>query len=131
MEKQEFKVKIIGVIFDPKTRKILVGKNKGDESFSFLEGDLKQNEELDQSLKKMTTGKTGYIVHNLGAIYARNNIANKKDTVELYFLCEATEGEEKLGKNVEEIKWIKPSKVEEELKEKFPSRLKEYISNLG
>src|SRR4030042_5066288 len=97
---EKFKVKIIGILFNPKTRKILIGKNFGDKVFSFLEGDLKYNEELDNGLKRVAFEKTGYKVHNLGAVYAENML-KEKDELRLYFLCEATEGSEKSGPKVE------------------------------
>lgn len=127
----EFIVKIVGIIFDPKERKILVGKNKGDEKYTFLEGDLNHGEDLDKCLKRTSGEKTGFIIHNLGAIYARNYLKNEKQLLELFFLCEATEGKENLGSNVQEIIWVKPSKVEETIEEKLPTILKEYIINLG
>lgn len=126
---ENFKVKIIGILFKPDKRKILIGKNVGDKDYTFLEGELKQNEELDVCLKKVAQEKTGYKIHNLGAVYAENML-NKKDVLNLYFLCEATEGKETKGKNVEELKWIKPSEVEKHLKVNFPSRLHEYIMSL-
>ncbi len=125
-----FIVKIVGIIFDPKERKVLVGKNKGDEKYSFLEGDLDHGEDLDKCLKRTTEEKTGFTIHNLGSIYAKNCIKEDKQLLELFFLCEATEGEEKLGSNVQEIIWVKPSKIEETIEEKLPSRLREYIINL-
>jgi ADP-ribose pyrophosphatase YjhB (NUDIX family) len=63
---EKFKINLIGILFDPKKRKILVGKNFGDTSYSFLDGELKYNEELDKGLKKVAFEKTGYKVHNLG-----------------------------------------------------------------
>jgi len=69
-------------------------------------------------------------VHNLGAVYADNSLEDK-EILELYFLCEVTEGEEKLGEKVEEIKWVKPSKVSEIVRKELPSRLKEYLIGLG
>ena len=130
-KKEKFTVKIYGIVFEPKSRKILIGKNFKDKKFSFVEGNLIYKEELDKCLKKVTKEKTGYIIHNLGAVYAQNKIKNKKDILELYFLCEATEGKEKPGKNVSELKWISPKLVEKELKTKLPTRLKGYIINLG
>lgn len=127
---QKFKAKIIGILFEPKSRKILIGKNKKDKKFSFLEGDLTYNEELDKCLKRVAKSKTGYKIHNLGAVYAKNKIKNKEDILEIYFLCEATEGKEKKGKNVKELKWISPKKIEKEIQEKLPTRLKEYIFGL-
>lgn len=127
---EKFNIKIIGILFEPKSRKVLLGKNTGDKKFSFLEGDLNQNEDLDVTLKKITKEKTGYKIHNLGSIYSKNNLQGKKDILELYFLCEATEGKEKPGKNVTELIWVKPSEVEKKLDTKFPSRLKEFILSL-
>jgi ADP-ribose pyrophosphatase YjhB (NUDIX family) len=129
MEMDKFKIKIVGIIFDPKTRKILVGKNHGDEKYSFLEGDLTYDEEMDKCLKRTINEKTGYIAHNLGAIYAENKL-KEDDKVKIHFLCEATEGEEKPGEDVAELVWVSPSKVEEYLQVELPTRLHEYIMNL-
>lgn len=131
MEKTKFNVKIVGILFNPLDKTILVGRNKGENYFSFLESNLNQNEELDIGLKRATTEKTGYIIHNLGTIFARNNIEGKKETLEIYFLCEATEGKKNLAKNVEEIRWIKAKEFENLANQKLPSRLKEYILNIA
>lgn len=125
-----FIVKIVGIIFDPKERKVLVGKNKGDEKYTFLEGDLDHGEDLDKCLKRTTSEKTGFTIHNLGSIYARNYLKEGKQILELFFLCEAMDGKEELGPDVQEIIWIKPSEIEKTIEEKLPSRLKEYITNL-
>lgn len=125
-----FKVKIVGILFSPKARKILIGKNKGEKNLSFLEGELKYNEELDVSLKRVITEKTGFIAHNLGAVYARNKL-DKKDELQIFFLCEVTEGTEKPGVNVAQLSWVKPKEIERKLGKRLPTRLKEYILNLG
>jgi ADP-ribose pyrophosphatase YjhB (NUDIX family) len=125
----KFKVKIIGILFNPQARKILIGKNKGDKTLSFLEGDLKCDEELDVGLKRTAKEKTGYIIHNLGAVYAENKLKDREE-LKLYFLCETTEGKEKPGKNVAELRWINPKEIEKQLHKKLPTRLKEYIFGL-
>ena len=130
MESSKFKVKLVGVIFDQKKRKILIGKNKGDYRYSFLEGALIPEEEIDKELKRITKEKTGFVIHNLGTIYSENHLEDKEE-IRIYFLCEATEGKEKLGKNVEEIRWINPSEAEKKLETKFPTRLREFITGLG
>lgn len=129
MTKDLFYIKIVGIIFDTSTRKVLVGKNHGDTKYSFLEGDLTHEECLDKCLKRTVTEKTGYMVHNLGAVYAENMLQDK-EKIKLHFLCEIKGGEEKPGKDVEELKWVKPSEVESHLKVELPSRLHEYIMNL-
>jgi len=130
MTELNFYVKIVGIIFDPTTRKVLVGKNKGDEKYSFLEGDLNNHEELDKCLKRTIKEKTGFTAHNLGAIYAENMLQDK-NKIKLHFLCEVRETKQKIGENVEEIIWVKPSEVEEKIGVKLPPRLHEYITNLG
>jgi hypothetical protein len=47
MEKNLFYIKVVGIIFDTTTRKVLIGKNHVDEKYSFLEENLTHNEELD------------------------------------------------------------------------------------
>jgi ADP-ribose pyrophosphatase YjhB (NUDIX family) len=130
MTAEKFKVKIIGILFSPKARKILIGRNKGETQLSFLEGDLRHNEELDVGLKRVAKAKTGYIIHNLGAVYAENKLKDK-ELLQMYFLCEATEGKERPGANVAELKWIHPKEIEKYLKEKLPTRLRGYIRSLG
>ena len=129
MEKSVFHVRIVGIIFDPKKRMLLVEKGLGGEKYSFLEGDLEYDEEMDKTLKRIIKEKTGYKVHNLGAIYAEN-VLSTKDKLKIHFLCEATEGKEQAGKNVKELLWVKPSKIEGTLQVKLPTRLKEYLFGL-
>jgi ADP-ribose pyrophosphatase YjhB (NUDIX family) len=129
MEKELFYVKIVGIIFDTTKREVLIGKNPGDENYSFLEGDLNHEEELDDCLKRTIKEKTGYKVHNLGAVYAENMLQDK-DKLKLHFLCEISEGEEVKGHTVQELKWVKPSEVEKHLGVKLPPRLHEYVTNL-
>ncbi len=130
MENERFYIKIVGIIFDTEKRKVLIGKNPGDETYSFLEGDLNHDEELDKCLKRTVTEKTGYMVHNLGAIYAENRLKDK-DKVKIHFLCEIKSGKEKPGKNVTDLKWVKPQEVEKYLGVNLPSRLHEYLTNLA
>ena len=130
MESTCFNVKIVGWIFDTKERKLLLGKNPGDKSYSFLEGDLIQEEEIDVCLKRTIKEKTGFKAHNLGTIYAENKLQNPKK-MKIHFLCELSEGELNLGKNVEELIWATPKEVEEKLGVKLPSRLHEYLYNLA
>jgi len=127
----KFNVKIIGILFDPKTRKFLIGKNKGEKYFSFVDGELKYDEELDVGLKRVILDKTGYRVHNLGTIFARNRINNQNtDILELYFLCEIKDGNQKLGEIVEEIRWIKAHEFKELTNKKLPSKLSEHIDHI-
>lgn len=129
MENHKFSVKVVGIVFNPATRKVLIGRKKSDKLFTFLEGKLTFDEELDLGLKKVAQEKTGYNIKNLGAVFAKNCLP-KKDELELYFLCEIADGKEKLGKEITELKWVNPKEVERLMQKKLPTRLREYIHNL-
>ncbi len=124
MKGGKFYVKIIGIVFDPNQRRILIGKNKGDKNYSFVDGKLNHNQELNESLKKIIKDKTGYYTSNLGSIFAG---VKKKEELAIYFLCEIKEGKEELGKGVKEIKWVKANEIEELINEKLPGKLMEYL----
>lgn len=130
MDKEKFRVKIIGILFNTATRQILVGKNKGDKTYSFVEGELGYEEELDACLKRVAKEKTGYKIHNLGAVYAENKL-KEKDKLKIHFLCEIAGGEKSPAKDVEELIWVKPEEVEKKLGEELPTRLHEYVNSLG
>ena len=130
MEKEKFYVKIVGIIFDTTTRKILVGRLDDQDHYSFIEGDLTHDEELDECLKRTVKETTGFTIHNLGAVYSENMLKNP-DKLKLHFLCEVGNGDLTPGGRITELVWVKPSEVEEKLGVKLPSRLHEYITNLG
>lgn len=127
MKGGKFYVKIIGIVFDPNQRKILIGKNKGDKNYSLVDGKLSYNQELNESLKKIIKDKTGYYTSNLGSIFAG---IQKKEELAIYFLCEIKEGKEDLGKGVKEIKWVKANEIEHLINEKLPGKLMEYIKSI-
>src|SRR3989344_7818309 len=121
----KFYVRIVGIIFNPKERKILIGKNNGDKNYSFVDGELCYDEELNWGIKRVTKEKTGYEISNLGTIFA--GLKNKEELA-IYFLCEIKNGEAKPGKNVKEIKWVKANEIENLINEKLPGKLKEYLN---
>ncbi len=130
MEKELFSASVIGIVFDASKRKILVEKRINDEDFRFVEDTLTHDLEIDKGLKKVIKDQTGYSVHNLGSIYAENKLEDRKK-INLYFLCEIKSGQEKKGENIKELEWINPCKAEKIMNKKFPTRLKEFIINLG
>ena len=57
MKGEKFYVKIIGIVFDPNQKKILIGKNKKDKNYSFVDGELSYGKDLNESLKKIIKNK--------------------------------------------------------------------------
>ena len=73
-ELDNFGVVLLGIIFDPEKRKILIGKRENDInipklSWCFPGGRLSHGEELDKVLKKKINEKTGYEIKNIGTIF--------------------------------------------------------------
>ncbi|MGD9276063.1 MAG: NUDIX domain-containing protein [Candidatus Pacearchaeota archaeon] len=132
-ERDFFKVVLVGMIYDPKTRKILIGKGNLDPNsktgWCFPGGILKKKKDIDKRLKAKIKEQTGYKVANLGTIFTR--IPKKEpNTVVIFFLCEIIKGQEKPAKGLIEIKWINPSEAENYFTKNMNSRLKEYFMNL-
>jgi len=133
-EKEKFEAIILGIIFDPKEKKILIGRRENDENipeltWCFPGGRATYNEDVDKTLKRNVKAKTGYDVKNLGAIFSKT-YPEKPDFIGIYFLTQVFEGEEKPGKDILELKWISPKELENYFTTSFHKKLKEYLIDL-
>jgi len=130
----EFSVILLGVIFDPRKKKILIGKREEDPyikelTWCFPGGRAIQGEDVDQTLKKSVKAKTGYDIKNLGAIFSKT-YPEKKDLLAVYFLTQIFEGEEKPGGDLIELKWVSPKELENYFTKSFHKKLKQYLIEL-
>ena len=130
---ENFKVVLVGIIYDPKNRKILIGRGNLDpnskKGWCFPGAKLKENEDLDLKLKQKILEQTGYSVKNLGTIFVR--IPKKEpDAFVVYFLCESFKGKEKPDKGMNELKWINPTEAERYFTKNMNTRLKNYFKSL-
>ena len=76
MKEGIFLVVVLGVIFDPKERKILIGRREKDPlvpklSWVFPGGKLNHKETEEQTLKKEIKNTTGLKVADLGTVFSR------------------------------------------------------------
>ena len=135
MEKADkFEVILLGIIFDPKTKKILIGRRENDPDIPELSwcfpGDYAtQKDEIDKKLKEIIKEKTGLSIKNLGAIFSRT-YPEKKDLLSVYFLTEAFEGKERPGQDIKELKWVSPKELEKYFTTSFHKKLKEFLIDL-
>lgn len=136
MEEQThlFKVFLAGIIFDPAKRKILIGRKENDPylpgvTWCFPGAKLMNGDEMNTKLKSQIKEKTGYEIKNLGAVFSKV-YPEQKNLMTVYFLCEVFKGEEKVGGDLVELKWVNPDDIEEHFTTSFHPRLKEYINNL-
>lgn len=129
-----FLVNVLGIIFNPGTKKILIGRRENDLyikelTWCFPGGRPDYNEELEDALKKEIKKKTGLKVESLGAVFAKT-YPEKKEFLSIYYLCEVIGGKEKVGEDFIELKWVKPEELENYFTTSFHPKLKEYIMNL-
>ena len=130
-----FQVIVIGIVFDPSERKVLIGKRENDPyfpelSWTFPGGRLSDDGEINKTLKNRVRAQTNLEVKNLGAVFART-YDEKRNLLAVYFLCEALGGKAKAGEKLKEIKWVKPIEVEKYFRTSFHPRLKEYFVHLA
>jgi ADP-ribose pyrophosphatase YjhB (NUDIX family) len=135
MNLKHFEVVLLGVVFDPGKKKILIGKRKTETDIANLtwafpgRKKVGYEEEVEDTLKKGIKEKTGLEVENLGAILTKT-FPEKRNLLAVYFLCEKIRGEEKAGENFVKLKWVAPEELEKHFTTSFHPRLKEYILNL-
>jgi ADP-ribose pyrophosphatase YjhB (NUDIX family) len=130
----KFSVAIIGIIFNPSTKKILIGRRENDPllpklTWCFPSGHAIIGEDVDKTLKDGVKEKTGLIIKNLGAIFSKT-YPEKEDLLGVYFLCESFEGEEKVGGSFKELKWVDPEELENYFTTSFHKKLKEFLLEL-
>ena len=130
----KFEVIVLGIIFNPQTKKILLGRRENDPeipelTWCFPGGRLNFNKDIDEALKENILKKTGYKVKNLGSIFSKT-YPEKQEQIGIYFLTEAFEGEEKAGEDLVELKWVSPKEIENYFTTSFHRKLKKFLLEL-
>lgn len=134
MKLNNFTVIVLGIVFNPKTRKILIGRREDDPhikelTWCFPGGNLDNGEDIEIALKKEIKKKTGLNVESLGAVFAKT-YPEKREFLSIYYLCEVIGGKEKAGDKFKELRWVNPEEIEKHFTTSFHPKLKEYIINL-
>jgi len=110
-----FLVNCLAIVYNPKTKMILIGKRESDTyvkelEWSFPGGRPTYDQSLEDSLKKEVKKKTGLDVEIKQLIFARIP-SELNEQVLLYYYTEQTGGKEKAGEKFVEIKWIRPTEI--------------------
>ncbi len=134
IDNSRFSVIVLGIIFDPEKKKILIGRRENDReipelTWCFPGGRMLPGEEIDTTLKKQVRLKTGYKVKNLGAFFSKT-YPEKDDLLAVYFLTEVFEGKEKPGDEIKELKWVSPRELEKYFTTSFHRKLKQFLLEL-
>jgi ADP-ribose pyrophosphatase YjhB (NUDIX family) len=113
-----FLVNVLGIVYNPETKKILIGKRKKDEflpelTWSFPGGRPTYKNSLSMCVRMNVKRETNLDVNVIDFIFART-MPEKPEFLMVYYFCEIIEesGKPKAMDNFTEIKWIKPTEVE-------------------
>ena len=133
-DKGVFLVNVLGIIYDPKTRQILIGKRENDPyikelSWTFPGGRPNYKKDLEIYLKHEIKIKTGLNVDVKKIVFAKT-YPEKREFLSIYYLCGVIGGKEKAGDNFVEIKWVKPTDVKKYFTTSLHPRLLEYLKTL-
>jgi len=129
-----FVVIVLGIIYDPFKKKILIGRRVRDPhikelTWAFPGGKPEYLEDLELAVKREIKEETNLNVESLGTIFAKT-YPEKMELLSIYYLCEVKSGKEKAGEDFVELKWVSPGKLEKYFKTSFHPKLKEYIMSL-
>ncbi|MCK4634804.1 MAG: NUDIX domain-containing protein [Candidatus Aenigmarchaeota archaeon] len=133
-EKGVFLVNVLGIIYDPETKKILIGRRKNDPyikelTWCFPGGRPAYEEDLEYYLKEQIMVKTGLEVEVKEIVFAKT-YPEKREFLSIYYLCEVTGGKENASEKFVEIKWVEPTEVQKYFTTSLHPKLLEYLKTL-
>lgn len=129
-----FLVNVLGIIYNPKTKRVLIGKRENDPyikelTWCFPGGRPAYKEDLGFYLKHEIKIKTGLNVNVKKIVFARTH-PEKREFLSIYYYCEIAGGKEKAGEKFVEIKWVKPTDIKKYFTTSIHSGLLEFLKNL-
>ena len=129
-----FLVNVLGIVYNPQKRQILIGKRKNDPhikklSWAFPGGKPAYKKDLEFCLKQEIKTKTGLNV-NVGKVVFAKTYPEKREFLSIYYLCKVISGKEKAKNKFTEIKWIKPKDVKKYFTTSLHPKLLKYLRSL-
>lgn len=133
-DKGIFLVNVLGVVYDSQTKKILIGKRENDPyikelSWVFPGGRPTYNGELEDNLKEIIKNKTGLDMDVKEVVFAKT-YPEKHEFLSIYFLCAPSGQEVKASDDYSELKWVKPTEVQNYFTTSLHPKLLEYLRTL-
>jgi len=129
-----FLVNVLGIVYNTKTKKILIGRRENDPyvpelSWQFPGGRPAYDKSLEHYLKLEIKKKTNISVVVKRIVWARA-LPEKKEFLLIYFYCETAETEAKAGDKFVEVKWIKPVEVKKYFTTSIDPKMMEFLKKL-
>ena len=129
-----FLVNVLGIIYDPKTKQILIGKRVNDKyisqlSWVFPGGKAGYEQDLETYVVTKAREKAGVKVDAKNVIFAKT-YPEKREFLSIYYYCEYIDGEPSPNEGLLELKWVKPSEVVNYFTTSLHPKLLEYLKTL-
>ncbi len=131
-----FLVNVLGILYNPKTKMILIGRREHDPhieelTWGFPGGRPSYEKEMEDCLKDGIKVKTGLDIQNEKIIFAKTYPENR-EFISIYYYCEIADDSQKcvLGEKLVELKWVKPNEVEEYFTTSLHPTLKKFLIEL-
>ena len=133
-DKGVFLVNVLGIVYNPKTKKILIGRRENDPyikklSWCFPGGRPSYGKDLELYLKKEIKIKTGINVDVKRIVFAKT-YPEKREFLSIFYYCEITGGKEKPNQKFVEIKWVKPTEVKKYFTTSIHPKVFEFLRTL-
>ncbi len=129
-----FLVNVLGIVYNPKTKKILIGRRKNDLyikklTWCFPGGRPAYKKDLEFYLKEQIKLKTGLKVKVKQIIFAKT-YPEKREFLAVYYCCQTGSSRAKAGEKFIEVKWIKPGEVKKYFTTSLHHQLYKFLKNL-
>lgn len=129
-----FLVNVLGIVYNPKTGKVLIGRREKDPYFKeiswcFPGGRPAYKDDLEFYLKRQVKTKTGLEIDIKKIIFAKT-YPEKREFLSIYYYCEVIGGKEKADELFAEIKWVKPNEVQKYFTTSLHSKILEFLKTL-
>ena len=131
-----FLVNLLGIIYDPNAKKVLIGRRVNDTnlnelSWVFPGGRPDYTSEIDDNLHTVIKDCTGLDVDVKKVVFAKT-YPEKREFLSIYYHCElTTPGQKELTEgNLTELKWIKPTEVGDYFMTSIHPKILEYLKTL-
>jgi len=129
-----FLINLLGVIYDRKAKKVLIGRREKDPfikelTWAFPGGRPGYEDDLEKYLKEQIRIKTGLEIEIERILFAKT-YPEKRQFLSIYYLCRAIGGKENAGERFKELKWAYPKELKNYFTTSLHPKLLEMIGEL-
>jgi len=128
-----FLVFTLGIVYNPNTKKILIGLRKPDPyikelTWVFPGGRMRYDKEVEDHLKDIIKEKTGVSAEVRDVVFAKT-YPEKREFLSIYLMC-VTDDTEAKAIDYQEIKWVNPTEVKDYFTTSLHPKLYAFLKKL-